>query len=266
MSSFATAALDPLFWLHHANIDRLWRVWNLRRSTNTNPTQSQWLNSPAFEFHDASGAVVALTSVAMVDSEASPFRYRYEDESDPLGSPAEEISEVEEDTSFMDQPPAEMIGATESGTTLAGGAVTAHVLLQPPTGPALEVEADVAPGRIHLNLENITGDEPVPHLVYINLPEGADPADHPERLAGSLPMFGLSEASGADSAHPGSGLHYSLDITPVVERLGDNWSFDEMDVTLVPRTGGGQAAEEIEEIESEPSPITIGRISLYLGQ
>ena len=27
MSAFATAAQDPIFWLHHANIDRLWEAW-----------------------------------------------------------------------------------------------------------------------------------------------------------------------------------------------------------------------------------------------
>jgi tyrosinase len=29
MSDIATAAYDPLFWAHHAMIDRLWRVWQL---------------------------------------------------------------------------------------------------------------------------------------------------------------------------------------------------------------------------------------------
>jgi tyrosinase len=27
MSDPSTAALDPIFWLHHANIDRMWEVW-----------------------------------------------------------------------------------------------------------------------------------------------------------------------------------------------------------------------------------------------
>src|SRR5262249_17982276 len=27
MASTTTAALDPIFWLHHANVDRLWQVW-----------------------------------------------------------------------------------------------------------------------------------------------------------------------------------------------------------------------------------------------
>ena len=25
-----TAALDPIFWLHHANIDRLWEWWRTK--------------------------------------------------------------------------------------------------------------------------------------------------------------------------------------------------------------------------------------------
>src|SRR5436305_4534028 len=27
MGSFGTAARDPIFWLHHSNIDRLWDAW-----------------------------------------------------------------------------------------------------------------------------------------------------------------------------------------------------------------------------------------------
>ena len=30
MSSIETAAYDPLFWAHHAMIDRVWRLWQLR--------------------------------------------------------------------------------------------------------------------------------------------------------------------------------------------------------------------------------------------
>ena len=30
MSDIATAAYDPLFWAHHAMIDRIWRLWQLR--------------------------------------------------------------------------------------------------------------------------------------------------------------------------------------------------------------------------------------------
>lgn len=171
----------------------------------------------------------------------------------------------------MDEPPpAEMVGATDESTTLQGQAVTRRVELREATGPALATAAAAAeePARIHLTIENIQGRVPVPHRVYVNLPEGADPADHPERLAGTLSMFGLPEASGADPEHPGSGLTYSLDVTKLVERLGDEWSPDELRVTLVPEPpAGGEAGAALATAAAEEAPpIEIGRISVYRGQ
>ena len=36
MGGFSTAPLDPLFWMHHCNIDRLWEVWVQRQKQLTN--------------------------------------------------------------------------------------------------------------------------------------------------------------------------------------------------------------------------------------
>ena len=41
----ATAALDPIFYLHHANIDRMWTAWN-KTGNNDNPTVADWLKGP----------------------------------------------------------------------------------------------------------------------------------------------------------------------------------------------------------------------------
>ena len=41
MSLLETAARDPIFWLRHSNIDRLWVVWNQKYA---NTTSSSWLN------------------------------------------------------------------------------------------------------------------------------------------------------------------------------------------------------------------------------
>ena len=45
MSDPGIAALDPIFYLHHCNIDRMWAVWN--HAGNKNPTEPAWLNGPA---------------------------------------------------------------------------------------------------------------------------------------------------------------------------------------------------------------------------
>ena len=38
-----TAALDPIFWVHHVNIDRLWDVW--LASGRSNPDDADWANN-----------------------------------------------------------------------------------------------------------------------------------------------------------------------------------------------------------------------------
>jgi tyrosinase len=80
MGSFTRAPLDPIFWLHHCNIDRLWEVWV---KTHANPTDAAWLNQ-SFPFHDASGGTVSMTSSQVLDTRAEPLSYIYDDISNPL--------------------------------------------------------------------------------------------------------------------------------------------------------------------------------------
>jgi len=56
-----TAALDPIFWLHHANIDRLWEVWTHRNPSFVDPTNATWLTGLSFELHDRAGAIQSYT-------------------------------------------------------------------------------------------------------------------------------------------------------------------------------------------------------------
>ena len=51
MAEFSTVGGDPMFYLHHANIDRLWESWN--RLGNTNPTDPKYLNR-MFSYGDRS--------------------------------------------------------------------------------------------------------------------------------------------------------------------------------------------------------------------
>jgi tyrosinase len=39
MGSIATSAYDPVFWAHHAMIDRLWYLWQLRHGVNNIPVE-----------------------------------------------------------------------------------------------------------------------------------------------------------------------------------------------------------------------------------
>jgi tyrosinase len=86
MRDFTKAPLDPIFWTHHCNIDRLWEVWLQRNAAHTNPTASAWLTGISFAFHDATGKAVNMRTSQVLDTKAAPLEYEYEDTSDPLGS------------------------------------------------------------------------------------------------------------------------------------------------------------------------------------
>jgi tyrosinase len=47
--------LDPIFWLHHANVDRLWSLWQRRNPTILPPTNWRNFPLPAGMFSDGQG-------------------------------------------------------------------------------------------------------------------------------------------------------------------------------------------------------------------
>ena len=51
------SAADPLFYLHHCNLDRIWESWN--RLGNSNPTDPKYLNRK-FTFADRNGKRVDM--------------------------------------------------------------------------------------------------------------------------------------------------------------------------------------------------------------
>ena len=88
MSMPATAALDPIFWLHHCNIDRLWEVWR-GMSGHENPTTDNWTGGPAdrtFYMPAPDGTSHAYTANDMLNTQAPNLNYVYEDITPPGGA------------------------------------------------------------------------------------------------------------------------------------------------------------------------------------
>jgi hypothetical protein len=71
MGSFNTAGQDPIFWLHHCNIDRLWESWN-RVAGHTNPT---WPNR-SFPFANGQGQAVSVAAAKA--NRPSLLNYQYD--------------------------------------------------------------------------------------------------------------------------------------------------------------------------------------------
>lgn len=252
------AALDPIFWLHHANIDRLWDLWRLQPPSPINPTSSAWLNR-RFSLRDRNGAAVSMRVSEVVDAVAQ-LDYTYD--SLPAGL-AVRRSPEEAPVPRRRQPV--MIGRNRAslrvGTT--GGAADVAVEALP------EPAAAAGPGpRLYLNLADIDGrkNPGVVYGVYVNLPPEAAGAEREQHLAGVVSFFGLEQAGPAGAgpkgreAHP---LRYSFDVTELMGRLrsSDGWNPKKLRVALLPLEGSepeGAAA-------ATTRPVRVGTISLHAG-
>jgi len=268
MGRFETAGLDPIFWLHHANIDRLWEVWRQRSPlTHTDPSEAAWLNATGttFEFHDENGTIVQWLPRQVATTTASPLNYTYEDVSDPLPAKVAAVSggiaitmKNASGSTPMPMPLAELVGATGAPLPMRPEITTVEVPLRAPSGPARIADAlDVTrpARRVFLNLENITGQgDPTNYSVYLNIPPGQSPAQHEELFVGSMPTFGVTEASNIQHPHGGSGLTHVLDITAVVDRLAaqGDWDAGKVRVSFLPRKPLKPGAQ-----------VQVGRVSVY---
>jgi polyphenol oxidase len=61
MIPFGTSPLDPVFWAHHANLDRYWNIWLAHpAATHANPTNARWLKK-TFSLLDHRGKPVRIS-------------------------------------------------------------------------------------------------------------------------------------------------------------------------------------------------------------
>jgi tyrosinase len=267
MGAFNTAGLDPIFWLHHANIDRLWQVWLNRDPSHRNPTSLQWLSRIAFPFYDAAQQIRTLRCADVVDP--ATLNYTYDDVSDPLPAPRR-AAERGMEGPMADTVPPELVGATDRSVQVGNTPIRIRVPMPAQasardrraatiaaTAPAdAASRGPAAEPRVLLQLENLTaGGRANSYDVYVNIPQGADPTAYPERFAGRLDLFGVAEASRASAQHPGSGLTYTLDISDIYQQLATaaDWDPENIHVSLAPVR------------QWEGATVTVGRVSVFFN-
>jgi tyrosinase len=249
MSAFSTAPMDPIFWLHHCNLDRLWEIW--RNAANTElPSVAPWLD---VTFPFGSGAArVELEVRQILHTEPFPLRYQYDGVPvPPIPSPDEERGAGTEEAPMEKGPPPQLVGAAQSVRVGAQPSRT-KVPVHAPSGP-LEDERggdDPTRGRTFLTLENVTGTGlgAGVYAVSVRIPAGADPMDYPDREVGRFSTFGLAEATAENEDHAGSGLSFSFDITDLVARLVEagDWDPTDLDVAITPTKPVEGGAPDIE--------------------
>lgn len=267
MSDPGTAALDPIFYLHHCNIDRMWAAWN--ELGNTNPTDTNWLGGPPatggreFAMPMPGNTNPWVYTPADVNS-LSQLNYTYDNLSAGVSAakpsnklnqrlaklgavPAAAKAVPEEVMDSGDN--AELVGSHDNPLQIKSSGARANVRLDPEVkgkvvGSLESASSEAVPNRVYLQLENVRGNlDPFKLNVSVN-----------QKNAGSVGLFGLRRASSKDGGHGGEGLTYVMDITDIVDSmfLDNGFDLDSLDVRIVPN----QAVPEDGE-------ITVGRVSVY---
>lgn len=280
MGSFYTAGLDPLFWLHHANIDRLWEVWLKLDPAHVNPTGDPAFLDTRFTFPDPVAGSVTWSVGEVLDTEALGYVYESLDAPSAIAPPApppepipgpgpeERDRVVVTEAAMPRSTPPQVLGAA-SNVSLAG-AEPVRVDLERPRRSRSAVPEDVGEAqRAFLRVEGVTGTSAAPlYGVYLNVPEGEDPREHPELRAGSFSTFGLTETSQTNDQHDAEGLTAVFDITALRDRLAaeDRWDDGRVDVsfsTEVPRAPQADASRP-RDLEARGPDLRARRIAILV--
>lgn len=227
--------VDPVFFMHHCNVDRLWDIWTRRQELNGRPhlpaagLQSDIFNKEAFLFYIDEAKQNRQTTAGASMNIDPDWGYSY---GEGTGS---ELVRPDADQG------ATMAAAHVSGLGEGGGEMAAMsrgpVSLAVPGALAEAVAAPEARQVAHLNITPMGSLRGVSFDVFVS-PKGTAPEGtlDSDGFAGSMQFFGMSHGHGE--------MGFSIDITDALDRLQAAGALEpeaEFDLTVV--TDGGEGVQ-----------------------
>jgi tyrosinase len=240
MGAVLTSPLDPIFWLHHCNIDRLWAEWNARGHRNT--SDARWTDFRLRPFDRVVGGLQDLTQLGYTYDtiaqpqlpEPSPLPTLLDRARDRFELMESRVATLGSEVSFPVETPQSALPlvaeAVSAGDVAAEGGkkVLAFVRdVEAPQDPQVTV-------NVFLNCPYLSAETPVSDPHYV----------------GNFTFFGFHGDHGHD--HGGHGhdtKSFAFDLTETVDRLRSQESDLESRLTVqllpVPYEGRDVPPEEI---------------------
>lgn len=275
MGTFEEAGQDPIFWLHHANIDRLWSVWIGSGGGRANPADAAWLNH-SWNFYDETGAQVSMTGAQVLDT-ATQLGYSYATTTCPR------VPNIYPDTRlrWLDPRVIELLrrlrirkpwpppppppfaqqarislGSSPVEISLAVSAEGQKVLQRFPTAGGQGTQLALVFSDIHLQAP-----ASVFYEVYINLRGSPGAAEYTNPgYAGNISFFGPSRRG----RNKDMGLSRTINLIPAFALLSAAglWRNDVVRVTLVPK--GVTENQRPDRVLGNRIQATVGRVELRI--
>lgn len=205
MGNVPSAAADPIFYVHHCQIDRLYATWTKNRpepdynwgSTPTDPSRQTWENQLSY-FVDENGTLTPVTNHGAIST--TTLGYTYDTltvaEAPLLAGTAPATPEL---AKIAPRP-----RATTAGTNLriqAGG-----TRIEVPLAAQSNALRSTSPGgsnsyTLILRHIKLLRRPHAPLRVFVNLPEGTAPELNSAYYAGAINLFNFDLATGALLQH-----------------------------------------------------------------
>ena len=286
MTSTVTASFDPVFWLHHAEIDRFWVGWNALGRAN--PDDPRWLDATGDPFRDTRWNFWSSPRLAdsiviypgqMVDpanlGDDFPYSYQYENlpQDPPRVAGRRRVAQAVPALARRAPVPADAdtreLAASDGPVELRGEPASIDLPLgddaREVVGRISEDAADEAP-RVVLHVDDLAAERPaLDYEIYLDYPEAnAETQGDVPNFVGHLASFGAEHhhAHGGgenDHEHHGVGARYELTALIGLLRQEGQWDDERATVTFVPAVPASRG-------NVDAPPLTVGRVSIQAEQ
>jgi tyrosinase len=249
MGNISTAAQDPIFYLHHANIDRLWDQW-LAQGGRSDPVADATWTGKVFTFFDDNCSKVTMSACEILRA-AQQLNYMYENECNQVNDYCYVCYlcwwNVYCCIEFLELPPINL--GSETVTVPIG-------VLDDQYWQAIQRHEFAT---LQLNNVQALHQPGASWEVYVGLPSGAEPYPESQYYVGSVVLFavGIHDQGHHGEFHP---ANFNLVINHAV--LGTQRGAP-LTLTFVPHgplINGRPSRPEVRAL------VNIGSVSLAIGK
>jgi polyphenol oxidase len=249
MGMLASAAFDPVFFAHHANIDRLWSKW-ASMGGHFNPASDRWLKDQPFYFYDQAQVWIGIVPAQTIDTEQS-LSYRYQAPQWPPGAavakatPAREAGNATRVAEAKPlSAPLVVLNSGAEAKPLPANPTTLQVVIPVETKQRFRaLTIGVAPATLVLRIDGveIAADRSAVVQVFVNRPDVAAPIQGPEPGYVGTIVIVASSPPRRLGLRPVINRNFGLPLS--LQMASEISGKDSLSVTLVPVTGDNKPAE-----------------------
>ena len=254
MHNIKTAAQDPIFWMHHCNIDHIWERW-MREKNPVMPDKNDPWMTKSFSFFDENGKAVKMSGKDIVDI-ARQLDYKYDDVN------------IKPETTDKELPPPIVMSHAPTAPPIVV-AVSTNVYLSADKNiitlsPTIKKDqVNLESGKFILVFEKIKlkGWANGVFEIYVNQNPNETPDSDNINYIGSVHFFGLNEENSNKESHHEKIKNQRFDATKAIRDYlkNNNGQLSDLKVTIYHRLPEFEDKSETQKLSVR---ATVGLVKL----